>query len=230
MHDSAKTVLHSILRLVAGCFLFSLPALLFWFDVRDGSGVYENGVVETAQVVALGLSGILLAVSALRAERAADELAPALLLVALGVVCMVVRELDAVFDHVLFHGAWKLAAAPFALGAAALAVRRRAVLLDSLAALLRTRIGHTLELFAVSLLVFSRSFGTKILWNSLFADPLLALTEDNLPYVTRAAKNAMEECTELYAYAILLVAAAFALCRNPGSRAREAGNGASAPK
>ena len=222
MNDTFKTLLFTALRLVAGCFLFALPALFFWLDARDGGGLHENGIAEYAQVGMLALSGIFFAVAALRASRAADELAPAFLLVALTVASMVIRELDGVFDHFVFHGAWKVFAAPFALSVLVLVVGRAAALFRSLAALFRTKIGHTLELFAVTLFAFSRTIGTRKLWETLFLSPSLGLSEDVLPYVWRMAKNAMEEGTELYAYTLLFVAAAFAIFHSPAAEKRGA--------
>lgn len=215
MNSTCKTLLHTAIRLVAGCFLFSLPALFFWLDALDGGGLHENGIVEYAQVAVLALSGTIFAIAALRASRVSDELAPALLLVALTVASMVVRELDGLFDRVVFHGAWKIFAAPFALFALVLVVRRARKVLDSLAALLRTRIGHTLELFALALFAFSRTLGMKMLWETLFSSPALGLSEDNFEGVMRMAKNAMEEGTELYAYLLLFTAAVFAILHRP---------------
>ena len=108
------------------------------------------------------------------------------------------------------------------LSALVLVVGRASALFRSLAALFRTKIGHTLEIFVLALFAFSRTFGTKKLWETLFRSPFLGLSEDVLPYVSRMAKNAMEEGTELYAYMLLFVAAAFALFHRPAAEKRGA--------
>ena len=203
----------SLARLVAGAALFSVPAFLFLQDARSGTGVVEGAYVETAQVGTLLLSGLLLLAAARRSARHGDEFATALLFTALGVGCMVIRELDGFFDLFLFHGSWKVFALPFAMGVLALVVRRPRHLASSLAALLESRAGILLELFALTLLVFSRTFGLKVLWKTLFSQLQsgLLLTEEQIPYVARAAKNAMEEVTELFAYMELLAASLCAL-------------------
>lgn len=211
MSDTHRTLLCTVLRLAVGTALFVLPALFFWLDARDGGGLHENGCVEIAQVAILILSGILFAVAARRSARAADGRAPALLLVVLGIATMAVRELDGFFDTAVSHGSWKLFVAPFGLAALVLCARRRRVLLDSLVTLLRTRAGHALELFALTLLAFSRTIGMKVLWNTLFAAADFGLSAEQLEHIARTAKNAMEEGTELFAYLVLLLAALFAL-------------------
>ena len=208
MSDSSRSLLHAVFRFALGAVLFALPALFFWLDARDGGGLHENGFVEGAQVAVLLLSGLLFALSARRADR---RYAPALLLLVLGIACMAVRELDGFFDTAIAHGAWKFVVAPFPLAALALAIRRPAALRDSLAALLATRAGHALELFALALLAFSRSLGMKVLWTTLFGAAGFGLSEDQLAHVARTAKNAMEEGSELYAYLVLLLAALSAL-------------------
>lgn len=212
MNTSSHPLCRAATRLAASFVLFALPLLLFLHDAKSGVGVAEGGYVETAQLVAILLSGLVFAAAARRASCRGGRLAPALLFVALGCGCMAVRELDGFFDAAVAHGAWKVFAIPFALGAVALAVRRRAALLDSIAALLESRAGILLEVFLLALLVFSRGFGTKVLWNTLFSSmpDRLPLDAEMAGHVARTAKNAVEEVTELFAYAQLLLAACVA--------------------
>ena len=212
MKQSFRIVLQSVLRMIVGMVLFLLPASLFLVDARSGAGVAEGNYVEAAQFGALVLSCILMAVAAGRSARRADGLATALLCVALGAGFMAVRELDGFFDKAVFHGAWKLFALPFLLAAVAVVLCRRGKWLDSIAALLETRSGFLLELFLLTLLVFSRTFGIKQIWTELFTHTTtLHLTEEQLPYAARIAKNAVEEVSELFAYMLLVAASIEAL-------------------
>ena len=200
------------MRLVAGVVLFSLPTVLFFVDARSGRGVAENGYVESTQVASLVLSALLLGAAAKRSALRRDGLATALLFIALGVGGMAIRELDGFFDKLLFHGAWKIVVLPIALGIVVLIARQRRRWIDSLAALLDTHVGMLLEIFVLTLLVFSRTFGIKALWETLFSQTTnLHLMADQVPYAARAAKNVAEEVTELFAYMELLTASFWAL-------------------
>ncbi len=217
MNQPLRIVLQSILRLVIGTALFVLPAAIFYLDACSGWGVSEGRCVESAQLGALCLSGLLLCIAAWRSARQADGMATALLFVAMGVGLMVVRELDGFFDKVFFHGSWKVFALPFLLAALAVMLGRRRKWLDSVAALLETRTGILLEVFLLTLLVFSRMFGTKAIWSELFTETITPqLTEEQAPFAARITKNAVEEVTELFAYMQLVGASFTALCSGRG--------------
>ena len=219
MKPSLRIVLQSVLRMIVGMVLFLLPASLFLVDARSGVGVAEGNYVETAQFGALVLSCILMAIAACRSKRRADGLATALLCVALGMAFMAVRELDGYFDKAVAHGSWKIFATPFAICAVAVVLCRRMTWLDSIATLLETRTGFLLELFLLTLLVFSRTFGIKQIWSELFTNTtLLQLTEQQIPFAARITKNAVEEVSELFAYMLLVAASIQALLEGRGGR------------
>ncbi len=61
-----------------------------------------------------------------------------------------------------------------------------------------------LEIFALTLLVFSRRFGMKVVWKALLAAE-----------VAGKVKSAMEEGVELFAYSLVLLCAIGAALNNP---------------
>ena len=217
MNPSIRVILHSVRRLIIGTALFVFPVAIFYLDACSGAGVSEGRCVESAQLGALCLSGLLLSIAAWRSARQSDGLSTALLFVALGVGLMVIRELDGFFDKVFFHGSWKVFALPFLLAALAVALGRRRKWMDSVAALLGTRTGFLLEVFVLTLLVFSRMFGTKAIWAELFTQTITPqLTDEQAPFAARIAKNAVEEVTELFAYMLLVAASIEAVLESRG--------------
>lgn len=221
MNPSLRIFLHSVRRLIIGTSLFVLPVAIFYLDACSGSGVSEGRCVESAQIGALCLSGVLLSIAAWRSSRRADGLATALVCVSLGVGLMTIRELDGFFDKALSHGSWKWFTLPFLLGAVAIIACHRRKWLDSVAALLETRTGFLLEVFLLTLLVFSRLFGIKAIWTELFTQTITPqLTDEQAPLAARIAKNAVEEVCELFAYMLLVAASIESLLgrRDPGPR------------
>ena len=109
--------------------------------------------------------------------------------------CMLIRELDGLFDPIS-HSAWCwpfLAIAAFSIGNA-LHNKRRSATFKALAAFIATPTFATLATgFAV--LVFSRVFGMGSLWHHVLGEGY-----------ARMAKTAVEEGVELMAYSIWLAA------------------------
>lgn len=174
-------------------------------DVETGRGVAENGYVETAQVVFCGLSAAFL----LLAWRRPCGFGRVLLLLGLLHATMFVREQDDILDKLLFHGAWQIFALPLGAVFVYQAARHFREIVDGAAALLRSPSGRHLEIGYITLLVYSRVLGTKVIWTHL-------IPQDE--FMSRAAKNAAEEDVELFAYTLLLLAAAelFLDSRKPG--------------
>lgn len=167
----------------------SLPVLLLYLDIhwlRDGVG--EWSLVELTQ------EGILLATTLAfaRLARRSQVDRPFALLAAGMFACMLLRELDALWD-LAFHGAWLPLAIMVALASAVAAARDWRGALAGLARFVSSRSGAVMTLGLVVVLVYSRLFGVAALWQGLLGEQ----------YV-RVLKNAAEESVELLGYTFVL--------------------------
>ena len=183
------------------------------FEINRKGNIVEGGPVEILQVSILGLSALVYALQA----RRRPALRRAFALVALASLAMGLRELDGLFDRLLFHGAWALLAA-FVL-AAMVAVLAGAFdrTVGELAAFVQT---PQCLLFVAGLafaVVVAQLVGYKELWNRLFdveiwndaAAPHLQ-EDGHLPGdidVVRHVKNTVEESFELGSYLLILASA-----------------------
>ena len=160
------------------------------FEINRKGNIVEGGPVEILQVSILGLSALVYALQA----RRRPALRRAFALVALASLAMGLRELDGLFDRLLFHGAWALLAAFVQTPQCLLFVAGLA--------------------FAV---VVAQLVGYKELWNRLFdveiwndaAAPHLQ-EDGHLPGdidVVRHVKNTVEESFELGSYLLILASA-----------------------
>ncbi|MDL2307916.1 transporter [Desulfovibrio sp. OttesenSCG-928-C06] len=150
-----------------------------------GNGVYEQSLTEVAQAL------ILLAMVAcyLRLAARKPEYRSTYVLIAGFFACMLVREMDFYLDELWF---------PLALAVTLVccwqAWRRREQALGGLVYFCRSRSFGVVLSGIVTLLVFSRLLGMKILWQALLGDQ----------YV-KVLKNAIEEGTEQFGYLLCLI-------------------------
>ncbi|WP_147193764.1 hypothetical protein [Pantoea sp. CCBC3-3-1] len=186
-----------------GCALFISAMMgLVFIDVRwMNDAVHETSFTEIAQEM------MLLVTSLLYFQRVFKESAPGLVLIGGFFACMLIRELDFLFDE-LSHGCWvwfALATAAVCL-AIALLNPRRAV--SELADFLRQPSWGMMCAGLLTVLVFSRLFGMRDLWQHLMLDGY-----------NHTVKNMAEEGCELLGYSLCLLAS----CRYLyGSRAPQA--------
>jgi hypothetical protein len=192
MKDCWKALGGALVHVAALIVVSAAVFVLMRHEMMCGHNIVEGGLVENAQLVCAALSGLLF----LAASRRPSPWSRALLLTAMALLAMSTRELDAYFDR-FFHGAWAVFAVPFGLVSLYQCVFRSREVVCSLASLWRAPAGRMLELSTVFLLVFSRLIGTKRIW--------VYLCEDE--FLSRAAKNLVEEGTELFGYALLLLCA-----------------------
>src|SRR5690606_27217077 len=129
-----------------------------------------------------------------RLARAREDERGFAVLAAAFFACMLVRELDAVWD-LLFRGLWSLLVTAVAAAGLGYAVRHRRSTLAALARFLVSRSAAVMTVGLV-LLVYSRLFGMTSLWHGLLAE-----------HYVRVFKNAAEECTELLGYSLVMAAA-----------------------
>ncbi len=192
---------------VFGALAGSTLGLVVW-EVRATGNIVEAGVVETVQVCLL----VLAAASYFLLARRRPGLSRAFALAGLALLAMAFRELDGIFDALLFHGAWRIFVG--AAGAGSLAIVcgsfRRTV--DQAARFVETPHFTMLATGVVSAVVIAQILGFKGLWNATFdiepwrtlRDALRTSVDLDVP---RHVKNIVEEALELASYLILLASA-----------------------
>lgn len=164
---------------------------LVYIDVNwMNNAVHETSLTEITQELILLVIGGLWFTHALR--RA--ELRPALVLVGGFFTCMLIRELDFLFDMIV-HGSWVW----FALTVTALslipALRRPRDAIAQLSDILRHPGWGMMCAGLLTVLVYSRLFGMHELWEHMMG-----------PDYNRAVKNIAEEGCELLGYTFCLFA------------------------
>lgn len=174
--------------LISGSFLVFCMAMIYIDVAWMHNALHETSFTEITQAVML----TLLAALFFRAASQRPEQRSALILVGGFYTCMLIRELDYLFD-LIRHGAWLWFA--LATTAASLALRTPAQILPGLAALLQHRSWQMMAAGLLAILVFSRLFGMHQLWQQLMMEGY-----------NRVVKNMAEEGCELFGYTLCLIA------------------------
>ncbi|MEN4879635.1 hypothetical protein ABEI17_02775 [Pantoea agglomerans] len=176
--------------ILAALFL-ALMILPIYIDVAwMNDALHETSFTETTQEIMLAVIAALFFIAAQRrpAQRGA------LTLVAGFYSCMLIRELDFVFDAIQ-HGSWIWFALAVTAGCLAVALRTPKKTLHALARLLLHRSWPVMASGFLVVLVFSRLFGIHALWQHLM-----------LGDYNRVVKNMAEEGTELLGYGLCWLA------------------------
>lgn len=179
-------------RTVLLALVMATPVALLYADIHWlGNGVGEWSLVELTQLGFLATTVLAF----VRVARARPDERGFAVLAAGFFACMLIRELDAVWD-LLFHGLWSILVAAVASASLAHALRQRQATLAACARFLVSRAAAVMTVGLVLLLVYSRLFGATALWRGLLAE-----------HYVRVFKNAAEECTELLGYTLVMAAA-----------------------
>ncbi|MGC1004176.1 hypothetical protein H0Z11_01305 [Pantoea agglomerans] len=176
--------------ILAALFL-ALMILPIYIDVAwMNDALHETSFTETTQEIMLAVIAALFFIAAQRrpAQRGA------LTLVAGFYSCMLIRELDFVFDAIQY-GSWIWFALAVTAGCLAVALRTPKKTLHALARLLQHRSWPVMASGFLVVLVFSRLFGIHALWQHLM-----------LGDYNRVVKNMAEEGTELLGYGLCWLA------------------------
>lgn len=176
--------------ILAACAAFSAGVLLF--DVVGlGDQVKEISATEIIQELFLLATAVLFFIQ----SRRHKNLRGGFILAAGFFSCMLMRELDALFDYI-HPGAWVYFAsmlAVYSLGWAALTPKTT---INGLYALVEDEAFPVLLFGLVTILVFSRLMGLHFLWQA-------AIEGDRVKLV----RNLVEEGIELFGYTLCLTAA-----------------------
>ncbi|MBD2804559.1 hypothetical protein ID852_02510 [Xenorhabdus sp. 42] len=165
---------------------------LLFLDVNYlHNGVLENSLTEISQELALLIIAVLLFYEATKNLI----LRPALVLMAGFFSCLLIRELDAYFDVIFFHGAWSWFAIPLALLCIGYAYKKGQKTLSGLVYFTRHQSYAMMACGLLCVLVFSRLFGMGSLWHGLMDE-----------HFNRTVKNMVEEGCETFGYVLCLLA------------------------
>ena len=195
-----RTIIFSIARLGLYLGLVLLSAALIQLDAQyivKGNKFHEYSYTEWAQQIFALLSMFM----CMLVGRKYEPLRPIAYLLAGGFGVIFIREMDHYSDFI-YQGAWF----PIALAALAVTVfsvyRHRASFWNSVERFMSTASFGLMFAGGLSVFVFSRLFGSKSMWTTLFqVEQLVPLT----PY--KWAKNAVQEGSELFGYCLFFAAA-----------------------
>jgi hypothetical protein len=178
-----------VFLLSASCLAF-LMGLIF-IDVHWlHNFVYETSLTEATQEIMLAAIALMFFISAYRQR----EHRHAKILIGGFFLCMLIREMDFVFD-MLRHGAWVWFALAVTLICVLYALKDLPATLHGLAHFFKHPSYGVMFSGLLCILVFSRLFGMHLLWHELM-----------LEGYNRVVKNMVEEGCELFGYTLCLFA------------------------
>lgn len=182
-------VLKNILAFLASAFLVVLTLGALFIDICwFHNGIKEISVTEVFQELMLGAIVVQFMRQAFRSANGRQSA----VLIAGFFGCMLIREMDFLFDEIS-HGAWVW----FALAAALLSIgyclSQPAATTEQLAEFMRHPSYGMMASGLLCILVFSRLFGMHILWEQIMQEEY-----------SRLVKNMVEEGVEFFGYALCL--------------------------
>lgn len=167
------------------------PAIALYLDIVVlGHGMPEVSVTEIAQelcVVVAILSALYCSRETTNRQKGFYELVAGFFLVVL------IREFDMFLDDIS-HGFWKYPALIVFIVAVYRAYRAKGTVMQSMVNFMSSNAGHYVILGLVTVLFFSRLFGTSNLWEPLMGSNFLPIYKD-----------AIQEGAELYGYLLIMV-------------------------
>ena len=184
-HTLLKHLLNFIVLALGAVF----TALVIWLDVA----VFKDGVQEISATEILQ-ELTLLVISALFFLQAKKHpaLRGGMILIGGFFFCMLIRELDALFDQI-HYGSWVYFASLIAVYCIVWACITPKTSMRGLSAFLAHPACHYMVCGLVLILVFSRVFGMNLIWKAVMQGD----------YV-REVKNIVEEGTEMMGYLLCL--------------------------
>lgn len=175
---------------IFAAFLSAMMGLVFVDVVWMSDEVHEASFTEITQEILLAVITFLFLYHA----RGPIEQRPVRILVAGFFACMLIRELDFLFDKIS-HGCWFWFALAVTAASVIAALRHPRFLISGLADFMRHPAWGMMIAGMLTILVFSRLFGMHELWQHLMPGDY-----------NRIVKNMAEEGSELLGYTLCLFA------------------------
>ena len=147
----------------------------------------ETSLVEQLQNVFLVIALVFLATT-----KAYQSIKYSLLMI---IGLFFIREQDAFLDSAIGEHSWKILCGIYFVCIASKIYQYRKLITSELHAFIQHASSGIIFIGLITLLIFSRMFGRKKFW----------IAVENTENYTRNVKNAAEECTELFAYFLILI-------------------------
>jgi hypothetical protein len=187
MKNEKKTIIVAFADFLLISFLVFLAFLVLTQDILVlGQGITENSLTELSQEALLLVSAVLFGINAWRNSSSRGFL----VLVTGFFSCMLIRELDSLFDSFVYHGFWVWPALAVAFGSALYAYYCRHTITTPFAQYIGTKSYYHIFFGLVVILVLSRTFGSgNLLWKPIMGENY-----------SSALKNTLQEGLELFGY------------------------------
>lgn len=200
--NNIKEICRVILYILLFAFFSTVIISAVITEVMVNKNVDEGCLTEKIQVLLVAGCFILYAIHAIRniKYRLSNSLVAILFLL------FFVRELDAFFDNVFFHGAWFYIVLIILIFSFLYYYKRIHLVLNDFLDFTKTPKFLLLVWGLISLLLLSRLLGYKEIWKTLFvAMPIENITDFEVLY--RPFKNVVEESVEIISYLALFLSA-----------------------
>ncbi|GAA3606139.1 hypothetical protein GCM10023078_36540 [Gibbsiella greigii] len=194
-----KFIFKQSLFLLLSVLIVALAVVALFLDIHWlHNDVKELSITEVSQELILA---VIVGINVFQAVRHKEKTRISVLIAGF-FGCMLIREMDFLFDAIAF-GSWVW----FALAVAALSLflglKKTAEAVNQLAVFMRHPAYGMMFSGLLCILIFSRLFGMHILWQQLMQDGYI-----------RVVKNAVEEGTELFGYLLCLMSTCWYLATN----------------
>lgn len=202
------TYISIVLLYILSFALFSTIAIgVVFIDIRLYHNIHECGLTEKLQMFLILCCGLLYFLLSLLKNK--FRLCNSL--VAILFSLFFIRELDAFFDNVLFHGAWFYIVLWILSLTFISYLRKRNEIVEEFVEYSKTTNFALLALGLVLLIIVSRIFGYKVIWKTICSD-YATVGDVNMLY--RPIKNLVEEGMEVISYVVLLFSAIHSFVTN----------------
>ncbi|QTF10752.1 hypothetical protein HC231_09770 [Brenneria izadpanahii] len=199
-----KLIFRQFIFLLFSAVIVMLAVMALFLDVQWlHNEVKETSITEISQasiLAAIVCSNLFQAVRSREGKRG-------FVLIAGFFGCMLIREMDFVFDMIA-HGSWLWFALSVAIGTIFFCFKKPSDTIHQLTVFIRHPAYGMMFSGLLCVLVFSRLFGMQVLWQDLMRDGYI-----------RSVKNIVEEGTELFGYALCLISTFWFMARSNEKKA-----------
>lgn len=196
---SMKFIFKQSLFLLLSVLIVALAVVALFLDIHWlHNDVKELSITEVSQEIILA---VIIGINVFQAVRGREKTRISVLIAGF-FGCMLIREMDFLFDAIAF-GSWVWFALAVAAVSLFLGLKKPAEAVNQLAVFMRHPAYGMMFSGLLCILIFSRLFGMHILWQQLLQDEYI-----------RVVKNTVEEGSELFGYLLCLMSTCWYLATN----------------